>query len=100
MRLHPEHATGMKISICRSGSPEAKIGAEYGIEIEPSTLQVMPSAFDDNHSVRSGDRGQGVLHLRNRSERVLGPWTNSDRVRSSEKWADRSSMGFPGGCSG
>ena len=62
----------MKLSICRSGSSEAKIGADYGIEIEPSTLQVVPGAFDDNQGMRSVDRAQRVLHLWNRSERVLG----------------------------
>ncbi len=71
MRRHPERAGGMKLSICRSGSSEAMIGADYGIEIEPPTLQVVPGVFDDNRGVRSGNRAQGVLHLWNRAERVL-----------------------------
>jgi hypothetical protein len=73
MRLYPERAIGMKLSNSQRGSSEAKIGAHHWIEIEPSTLQVVPSALDDDQGVRSGDRGQGVLHLWNRSERVLGP---------------------------
>ena len=72
MRLHPQRGDRHELSTCRSGSSEAKIGADYGIEIEPSTLQVVPSAFDDNQGIRSRDRAQGVLHLWNRSERVLG----------------------------
>ena len=57
MRLRPERATGMKLSICRSGSSEAKIGAHHRIEIEPATLQVVPGAFDDNQGVRGGSSG-------------------------------------------
>ncbi len=72
MRLYPERATSMKLSNCRSGSSEAKIGAGYGIEIGPTALEVMPGAFHDYQCGRTGDRGQGVLHLWNRSERVLG----------------------------
>jgi hypothetical protein len=33
----------------------------------------MPCALDDDQGVRSGDHAQGVLHLRDRSERVFGP---------------------------
>ncbi len=72
MRLRLERAIGMKLSICRSDSSEAKIGAHHRIEIEPPTLQVVPGVFDDNQSVRSGNRAQGALQLWNQSERVLG----------------------------